>query len=56
MDAVGNGEAAVTIRSALIRENAASVFAGAGIVRDSDVDEETRETRVKARAVIEALE
>ena len=55
MDAAGNGEGAVTIRSALIRNNSARIFAGAGIVRDSNVDEEVRETRLKAQPLIEAM-
>jgi isochorismate synthase len=55
IDAQGNGEAAVTIRSALVHGRNARIFAGAGIVRDSDPDGEALETRMKAEALIEAL-
>ncbi len=55
MDAAGNGDAAVTIRSALLHDGVATVFAGAGIVRDSDPEAEQRETSAKMRMVLEIL-
>ena len=55
MDAEGNGDAAVTIRSALLHDGTATVFAGAGIVRDSDPAAEQHETLAKMRLVLEIL-
>lgn len=55
MDAAGNGDAAVTIRSALLRDGTATVFAGAGIVRDSDPAVELAETEAKMRMVHDVL-
>ncbi len=55
VDAAGNGEFAVGIRSARIRGNEADLFAGAGIVHDSDPSDELRETRAKLRAVLDVL-
>ncbi len=46
---------AVALRSALLRGNEAFVFGGAGIVEGSDPDEELEETRLKIRAVLDAL-
>lgn len=54
-DAVGNGEFAVAIRSALINENRAYLYAGGGIVADSDAELEYEETWVKFRPVLRAL-
>ncbi|MBP9207874.1 MAG: isochorismate synthase [Kofleriaceae bacterium] len=51
----GDGELVVAIRSALLHERAAYVWAGAGIVAASDPAREWRETRVKQRAVLGAL-
>jgi menaquinone-specific isochorismate synthase len=55
VDARGDGDLAVAIRSALLSGNAAFVYAGAGIVRESDPEAEYEETRVKQRAILEAL-
>jgi isochorismate synthase len=55
MDAAGDGDAAVAIRSAWIRGSEAELFAGAGIVADSDPACELDETRVKLRGMLEAL-
>jgi menaquinone-specific isochorismate synthase len=55
VDAAGNGEFAVGIRSARIRGGEADLFAGAGILRDSDPVAELRETRAKLRAVLDVL-
>lgn len=53
----GNGEAefGVGIRSARIDGAEAAVFAGAGIVADSDPAAEYEETAVKSRAILSAL-
>lgn len=55
VDAAGQGEFAVAIRSALVGSNQASLFAGAGIVAASDPIREERETEIKLRAMLEAL-
>jgi isochorismate synthase len=54
-DAEGNGEAAVALRSALMEDRRARLFAGAGIMNESSVDDELQETQAKALAVLEAL-
>ncbi len=51
----GDGEAAVALRTALIRGATARLHAGAGIMVDSRVEEELRETRAKAHAIFDAL-
>lgn len=56
IDAAGNLDAAIAIRSALIKDNVAHVQAGAGIVFDSDPEFEYEETRNKARSVLTALQ
>jgi len=55
LDYAGNGEFAVAIRSALIQKNEASLFAGCGIVQDSDADSEYVETKIKFRPMLSAL-
>ncbi|KAB8131469.1 isochorismate synthase [Gracilibacillus oryzae] len=50
-----NGEFAVAIRSGLIREEKASLFAGCGIVKESDPDLEYEETKIKFTPMLEAL-
>jgi menaquinone-specific isochorismate synthase len=54
-DGAGDGDFAVAIRSGLIAGQRAVVWAGAGIVRDSDADAELAEVRLKQRAVLGAL-
>ena len=54
-DADGNGEFAVGIRSALIQGNEASLFAGCGIVEDSNPEEEYEETWIKFKPMLQAL-
>lgn len=54
-DAAGDGEFAVAIRSGLLSGRRAYVYAGAGIVRDSDPQMEYEETGLKQRAVLDAL-
>jgi isochorismate synthase len=55
IDAAGDGEFAVAIRSARIHGHEAHLFAGAGIVRDSDPPAELRETRAKLRALLDGM-
>lgn len=52
----GDGDAAVTIRSALVHGDDAILWAGAGIVRDSNADAEERETRAKLRTMRDILD
>lgn len=51
----GDGELAVALRCARMRGTEAVLFAGAGLVEDSDPDAETAETDVKFNAMLEAL-
>lgn len=55
LDSEGNGEFAVAIRSALIREDEAVLFAGCGIMGDSDPQEEWEETRLKMAPMLYAM-
>ncbi len=55
-DAAGDGTFAVAIRSAVARGDRATLFAGAGIVADSDPDREWDEIQLKYRPVLDALE
>ncbi|HFD79740.1 MAG TPA: isochorismate synthase [Gammaproteobacteria bacterium] len=52
----GGGELAVLLRCALLRGSEAELFAGAGIVADSDPAAELHETGMKLRAMYEALQ
>ncbi|WP_276272020.1 isochorismate synthase [Haloarcula litorea] len=56
VDAAGNGTFAVGIRSALARGATATLFAGAGIVADSDPDREWDEIQLKYRPMLDELE
>ncbi|GAB3800623.1 isochorismate synthase [Virgibacillus kimchii] len=47
LDSNRNGEFAVAIRSGLIQGDEASLFAGCGIVKDSDAEKEYEETNIK---------
>lgn len=51
----GSMDGAIAIRSVLIKNNAAHVNAGAGIVFDSDPQMEYEETRNKAKSVLQAV-
>jgi menaquinone-specific isochorismate synthase len=51
----GSGEFAVAIRSALLCGVEATLFAGSGIVRGSDPQEEFRETEMKFQPLLNAL-
>ena len=55
VDAGGNGAFAVAIRSAEIDGNEARIFAGVGVVGDSDPAAELAETRSKFQAMLGAL-
>jgi menaquinone-specific isochorismate synthase len=55
MDYQGNGEFAVSIRSGLIQGKEASLFAGCGVVADSDSESEYLETSLKFRPMLRAL-
>ncbi|MGZ4759590.1 MAG: isochorismate synthase [Acidimicrobiales bacterium] len=55
VDGRGNGEWAVGIRSAEIEGTTARVFAGVGVVADSDPVLELAETRAKFQAVLNAV-
>lgn len=56
IDANGDGEFAVALRSALLARGGATLFAGCGIVASSDPDEELLEAGLKARPILQALE
>ena len=51
----GDGEFAVAIRSAVADENQIRLYAGAGIVADSDPENEWRETELKFQPILKAL-
>lgn len=54
-DASGDGEFVVALRSGLLRDGKAWVYAGAGIMGDSDPDAEYEETELKMQALLGAL-
>lgn len=55
VDAVGNGEWAVGLRSAQVSGNRARMHAGGGIVADSDPLAELTETQLKLQALLAAV-
>jgi menaquinone-specific isochorismate synthase len=55
MDAYGNGEFAVAIRSGLIFKDEAYLFSGCGVVSDSTAESEYRETQIKFKPMLRAL-
>ena len=55
LDARGDGEFAVAIRSALLDEGRAALFAGCGIVAGSDPEREYAESCLKLRPILSAL-
>jgi menaquinone-specific isochorismate synthase len=55
VDAAGDGEFAIALRCAQIQGRSARLWAGAGIVGDSDPDSEVAETTAKFDAVLSAL-
>ncbi|WP_254763979.1 isochorismate synthase [Natrinema marinum] len=54
-DAAGDGEFAVGIRSGVAADGAVTLFAGNGIVADSDPDEEWDEVQLKFRPILDEL-
>ena len=58
LDAAGNGEFTVAIRSAVVAPDRRRVttFAGVGLVADSDPDEEWDEVQLKYRPILDELE
>jgi salicylate biosynthesis isochorismate synthase len=54
-DAAGDGEFCVALRCALLRGRLAHLYAGGGIVRDSDPPAELAETEVKLGALLPVL-
>lgn len=52
MDFEGNCELAVTIRSALVNGNQVTAFAGAGLLKNSNPEEEFLETKLKLSAIL----
>ena len=55
-DLEGNGEMGVALRSALVEGGRVHLFAGNGIVADSDPADELQETSLKLRAVLDAID
>jgi menaquinone-specific isochorismate synthase len=55
VDGAGNGAFAVSVRSAEISGTEARIFAGVGVVADSDPEAELAETRSKFQAMLGAL-
>jgi salicylate biosynthesis isochorismate synthase/menaquinone-specific isochorismate synthase len=55
MDAAEDGEFCVALRSALLRDRTAHLYAGAGIVADSDPATELAETELKLEALLPLL-
>jgi menaquinone-specific isochorismate synthase len=55
-DAAGNGSFAVALRSAVAAGSSATLFAGVGIVGDSDPDREWDEVQLKYRPILDELE
>lgn len=54
-DPGGDGEVAIALRCGLLRGTTAYLYAGAGIVADSNPDEELFETRLKFRPMLDLL-
>ena len=55
MDSMEDGELCVALRSALVRDRTAHLYAGAGIVADSDPAAELAETELKLDALLPLL-
>jgi isochorismate synthase len=55
LDAKGDGEFVVALRSALLRGNKAVLFVGCGIMGDSDPATEYQESCLKAKVMLSAL-
>lgn len=55
IDGAGDGEIAVALRGGLLWEDGARLYAGAGVMPDSDPARELEETEVKFKALLGAL-
>jgi isochorismate synthase len=55
MDGSGDGEFCVALRSALVRDREAHLYAGVGVVADSDPASELAETEIKLGALLPLL-
>ncbi|MCZ3174250.1 chorismate-binding protein, partial [Acinetobacter baumannii] len=55
LDFAGDADAAIAIRTAVLRDGVAYVQAGGGIVADSDPSTEDQESQNKAAAVVRAI-
>jgi menaquinone-specific isochorismate synthase len=55
MDSAGDGEFAVAIRCGVLTNERAHIFAGAGIVAESNPDSEYAETAAKLVPILRAL-
>ena len=55
LDLAGDADAAIAIRTALLRDGVAYVQAGGGIVADSHPPTEDQESQNKAAAVVRAI-
>ncbi|MEL4244299.1 anthranilate synthase component 1 [Shewanella xiamenensis] len=55
LNALGDMDTCIVIRSAFVKDGVAHIQAGAGVVFDSDPQSEADETRQKAQAVISAI-
>ncbi len=55
VDQTGDGELAIALRCALLRDDTAYLYAGSGIVADSDPAAELEETRLKLRPLLDLL-
>jgi anthranilate synthase component 1 len=55
LDFAGDADAAIAIRTAVLRDGVAYVQAGGGIVADSDPPTEDTESQNKAAAVVRAI-
>ena len=55
IDFAGDMDMAIAIRTAVIKDGAAHVQAGGGVVADSDATMEHRETQTKAAAALRAV-
>lgn len=54
-DSKGDGDFAVAIRSGIVRGSRAYLYAGSGIVRDSETEKEYKETDIKLIPLLRAL-
>ena len=50
-----NGELSVMLRCAVVKDNQINLFAGAGLVAESDPDIEWQETELKMQTILEFL-